>query len=1195
MAGAGPVVAIFEANVAGALEAISAYKDSLVQLEERFVQTGEAMARLDEQIAASERAFVSARTEMLYLGEGAAELEAKLVPVGDAASDIAKGLNAVGRAAEASATKMQAADDAYTRFLAQAEDADRAIGAFSSRLASLNAELTGMAKAMQESAAATAELAAASDKAAANSSKIVAANAATKGSLNEMRSSLLMIGGAFDLVDFGALKIAGTFQANMNRLQTEAGLSTERINQFAGSMGGLQSKVIDVGNATGFAGTEISNALYEPISAGLSLSDALNTVKYSAEEAKISGSSLEDTTTALTAIMKDFGGSISSPEQGMADLNAIVGQGMMRFQDFNQAIKNWAPTASTFGVSLLSAGAGLAFMTDRGESATSAGTKLAQVMAMMVGQTTQAGKLMGALGLSTDEVATSNEAMAGAMSTAHVTTSQLADDLRRPDGLAVALNDLKGHLAAAGLSADATDSVLVRAFGGGRQFKGLAELISNTDQLSQKFDQMSHDANIAHFEEQWKTVSDSFLQQWADMSAALKNFGIMVGTNLMPIAASITSVFAGMFRAIGENKTLISAVSASLGVLAVAFPIAAAAMFIAKMSETAVTMTLITGKIALLAAGFEYGATHLDSFWGVATLVVTSLIALASAAGPLMSVLSSMGSGFNTVKTAIGVFALNVEGAEAGMATFKAIGSGVVDFLTSGWGLALGAAAALIGIFSTQTDQGATAVDALTQALTQDSGALGQNSAAWVANTLQKNGGLAAAKAMGISTTDVTAAILGNGDALARVNGVINASKDTWTVYAGESQQADSTQTDFTDNAKILMLAMGQTKDSVNATVDAYQATTAATVKATEAQSSNTRAMLAGDSSQMDFSQSTMQVKDALSAASAAASKLTDALNLLNGGNMDAEKANLALKDSIDAMKKALQGGSDAIDDNTEKGRANIKAILDGASAAATHAEAVAKQTNSTDKGTAAFNADVIALQAQMRAAGLNEDQIKAMTTAYLQVPKNIDTVANLNTGQAMDDVYSLRAALEGIKDRTINVHVNTIGTILRSDGSGRTAMGVGMEATGGLVQHFAGGGVTGFGPGGSVSGPGTTSSDSIPTMLSDHEYVVRANAVAKTGTNVLDAINVGDLNSAYSMLGSLSGVNSGGGGIDMAALANAVGGKKGSDGPDVVQVFVQAQGSIYAQNDLQREIQQIVQRYAGRNNGPGWTGAGVS
>ena len=43
---------------------------------------------------------------------------------------------------------------------------------------------------------------------------------------------------------------------------------------------------------------------------------------------------------------------------------------------------------------------------------------------------------------------------------------------------------------------------------------------------------------------------------------------------------------------------------------------------------------------------------------------------------------------------------------------------------------------------------------------------------------------------------------------------------------------------------------------------------------------------------------------------------------------------------------------------------------------------------------------------------------------------------------------------------------------------------------------------------GGYIQGPGTTTSDSIPAMLSDQEYVVRAAAVRKYGVGYLDALN---------------------------------------------------------------------------------------
>ena len=49
-----------------------------------------------------------------------------------------------------------------------------------------------------------------------------------------------------------------------------------------------------------------------------------------------------------------------------------------------------------------------------------------------------------------------------------------------------------------------------------------------------------------------------------------------------------------------------------------------------------------------------------------------------------------------------------------------------------------------------------------------------------------------------------------------------------------------------------------------------------------------------------------------------------------------------------------------------------------------------------------------------------------------------------------------------------------------------------------------------GFATGGKITGPGTETSDSIPSMLSNNEYVVKASAVRKYGTNFLDSVNSG-------------------------------------------------------------------------------------
>lgn len=58
--------------------------------------------------------------------------------------------------------------------------------------------------------------------------------------------------------------------------------------------------------------------------------------------------------------------------------------------------------------------------------------------------------------------------------------------------------------------------------------------------------------------------------------------------------------------------------------------------------------------------------------------------------------------------------------------------------------------------------------------------------------------------------------------------------------------------------------------------------------------------------------------------------------------------------------------------------------------------------------------------------------------------------------------------------------------------------------ANGGMVKHFSNGG--------NVWGAGTSTSDSIPAMLSDGEFVIKADSVKKYGHNYLQALNAGRL-----------------------------------------------------------------------------------
>lgn len=77
--------------------------------------------------------------------------------------------------------------------------------------------------------------------------------------------------------------------------------------------------------------------------------------------------------------------------------------------------------------------------------------------------------------------------------------------------------------------------------------------------------------------------------------------------------------------------------------------------------------------------------------------------------------------------------------------------------------------------------------------------------------------------------------------------------------------------------------------------------------------------------------------------------------------------------------------------------------------------------------------------------------------------------------------------------------------------GGGKSFMDEFTPALKGIFKFANGGPVKGFASGG-ISGPGTSTSDSIPAMLSNGEYVMNAASVSKFGQNFFDSLNSGML-----------------------------------------------------------------------------------
>ena len=197
------------------------------------------------------------------------------------------------------------------------------------------------------------------------------------------------------------------------------------------------------------------------------------------------------------------------------------------------------------------------------------------------------------------------------------------------------------------------------------------------------------------------------------------------------------------------------------------------------------------------------------------------------------------------------------------------------------------------------------------------------------------------------------------------------------------------------------------------------------------------------------------------------------------------ESATAALYDENDALIE----GAATLDVHSEAGRANRDALSSLAESTWAWIDAGVAAGASTsdlsermDEGRDAF----INAAEQM---GLTADEAEDLADKMGLVPESIVTavkVTGLDTANQKLDY--LRSQMGKIDGRYVVAGVST--------GRGST-----------------------FATGGAVHGPGTSTSDSIPAMLSDGEWVHRAAAVDFWGTRTMDAINRNDIAGVWAAL----------------------------------------------------------------------------
>lgn len=208
---------------------------------------------------------------------------------------------------------------------------------------------------------------------------------------------------------------------------------------------------------------------------------------------------------------------------------------------------------------------------------------------------------------------------------------------------------------------------------------------------------------------------------------------------------------------------------------------------------------------------------------------------------------------------------------------------------------------------------------------------------------------------------------------------------------------------------------------------------------------------------------------------------LVDAMRDQRSAAIDAANAEIGYQAALDDARASIADNGRTLDITTEKGRANKRALLDLA-AAWNSQSAAAKDAPGAHK--AAIDT-FVRLARQM---GMGKTEARELAQSLYEIPeRRVVDVQTRGLAEAQRGVWDLTAAINSVPThRVIQFRVDTLGQIPANYTGSRT-----YRASGGPVY-----------------GPGTATSDSIPAMLSNGEYVVRAAAVDRYGVEFFHAAN---------------------------------------------------------------------------------------
>lgn len=224
------------------------------------------------------------------------------------------------------------------------------------------------------------------------------------------------------------------------------------------------------------------------------------------------------------------------------------------------------------------------------------------------------------------------------------------------------------------------------------------------------------------------------------------------------------------------------------------------------------------------------------------------------------------------------------------------------------------------------------------------------------------------------------------------------------------------------------------------------------------------------------------------------------ALDDLNDKARSLTSSKIALIEKTKELAKGLRDGSTGFALSTKAGRENLSNLIEVTDSIEAMGAAMEAQGKPRAKVLEAMQAEKKALIDNIAKMTGSRDRAKELVDKYLKIPAAADDAAG-----AIDDLS--KAVKDVPTTKTVTFRVTA-----QMTSAGAKAMAIDKKDKGGAGWDGSSGTKVLFpASGGLIRGPGTGTSDSIPAMVSNGEFVMRASAVSRYGAGFFHALNFAD------------------------------------------------------------------------------------